>query len=155
MWFVLAVCATVVVTMLPVLLQGNLGPFWHDSLRAQINRTSPFSIWGLWGGLGFEQHVVEGIAVALAIAVAFVPRRRGLIEVCALGAAVVIALQLALTHWFYLYIPWFFPLIAVALVASHPRPALATPREEPPSESRRRRFTRGQDRDLPEVPTPA
>ena len=133
--YVFAVAATVVVTMLPVLLDGNLSAFWHDSLQAQINRTSPFSIWGLWGGLSLEQHLVQGFAVALAIAVAFVPRRRGLIEVCALGAAVVIALQLGLTHWFYLYIPWFFPLVVMAVFGSHPDPALAA--TEAPRQCRR------------------
>jgi hypothetical protein len=146
--YVAAVALTVVVTMLPVLLDGSLSSFWHDSLRAQINRTSPFSIWGLWGGLRFEQRLVEGATIALAVAVAFVPRRRGMIEVCALGAAVIIALQCCLTHWFYLYIPWFFPLLMVALVGAHPEPALAT---EPAAEEawRRQRYGR------PEVPAPA
>jgi len=72
-------------------------------------------VWGLWGGLGVEQHLVQGAAAALAIAVAFVPRKRTVIEVAALGAAVLIALELGITHWFYLYIPWFFPLVMVAL----------------------------------------
>ena len=63
---------------------------------------------------------MEGAAVALAIAVAFVPRRRGMIEVAALGAAVLIALQLAANYWLYSYIVWFFPLVIVALVGSYP-----------------------------------
>ena len=33
----------------------------------------------------------------------------------ALAAAVVIASQLAVDHWFYLYIPWFCGLVFVAL----------------------------------------
>jgi hypothetical protein len=118
--YVLVAAAVSAITMLPVLLGSDLRPFWHDSLRAQINRTSPFSIWGLWGGLGLEQHVVQGFAVALAIAAAFVPRRRTVIQVAALGAAVLIAFQLGLTHWFYLYIPWFFPLLIVAVIGSFP-----------------------------------
>jgi hypothetical protein len=132
-----AVGATIFVTMLPVLLDGNLSVFWHDSLRSQITRSSPFSIWGLWGGLFFEQHVVQGLTIGLAILVAFFPRRRGMVEVCALGAAVVIALQLGLTHWFYLYIPWFFPLLIVALVSAHPEPALARATERAPAVWRR------------------
>ena len=32
----------------------------------------------------------------------------------------VIALQLGISHWFYLYIPWFFPLVLLALIAAHP-----------------------------------
>jgi hypothetical protein len=58
----------------------------------------------------------------LAIAVAFVPRRRDVVVVAALAAAVVIALQLAVTHWFYLYLVWFFPLVLVALLAPYREP---------------------------------
>jgi hypothetical protein len=116
--FVLAFALTVIVLMLPVLLDGNLRVFWHDTFSYQAGRGSPFSIWGLWGGLGFEQHLVQGAGAGLAIALAFVPGRRTIIEVAALGAAVVIALQLGVTHWFYLYIVWFFPLVIVALFSS-------------------------------------
>ena len=34
------------------------------------------------------------------------------------SAAVVIATQLGIEHWFYLYIPWFFPLVMVSLLGS-------------------------------------
>ena len=118
--YVLAYGLTVLVVMLPVLLNKDLHAFWRDTISYQSGRGSPFSIWGLWGGLGFLQHVVQGAAAALAVLVAFVPRRRTIVEVAALGVAVIIALQLGITHWFYLYIPWFFPMVIVALVASHP-----------------------------------
>ena len=61
----------------------------------------------------------------LAIVVAFVPRRRTLPQIAALAAAVLIALQLSVDHWFYLYIPWFFGPLAIALAASVPRERLA------------------------------
>jgi hypothetical protein len=117
---------TVFLVMLPVILQNDLHPFWHDTFAYQVGRGSPFSVWGLYGGLGLGQHLVEGAAAALAVAVAFVPRgRRTVAQVAALGAAVVIALQLGVTHWFYLYIVWFFPLVMVALLGDHPaRPRL-------------------------------
>jgi hypothetical protein len=67
-----------------------------------------------------EQHIVEGAMVALAVAAMFVPRRRGIGQTAAMAAAVMIAFQLCLTYWFYLYIVWFFPLVIVALAASHP-----------------------------------
>jgi hypothetical protein len=114
---------TAVVVMLPVLLAGNLHAFWHDTLSYQVGRGSPFSIWGLYGGLSFEQHMVQGCAVALAIAVAFIPGgARTVAQIAALAAAVLIALQLGVTHWFYLYIVWFFPLVMVALLARYPEP---------------------------------
>jgi hypothetical protein len=118
--YVLAYGLTVVVVMLPVLLRDNLGAFWHDSIAYQADRTSPFSIWGLWGGLGFEQHLVQGATIALALLVAFVPRRRGVVEVAALAAAVMIAVQLSASYWLYSYIVWFFPLVAIALFGSFP-----------------------------------
>ena len=48
------------------------------------------------------------------------PRRRDVVVVAALGAAILIALQLGVTYWFYLYIVWFFPLVMVALLGAYP-----------------------------------
>jgi hypothetical protein len=118
--YTVAFTVTAVVVMLPVLLDNNLSVFWHDSLKSQIDRTSPFSIWGLWGGLGVEQRIVEVLTVLLALVAAFLPRKRTVVEVGALGSAILIAFQLCLTHWFYLYIPWFFPLLIVALIGAFP-----------------------------------
>jgi hypothetical protein len=118
--YVIAFGATGLVVMIPVLTQGNLHAFWRDSISYQSDRVTPFSIWGLWGGLGAVQRVLQGASIALAIAVAFVPSRRGIIEVAALGAAVLIMLQLTVNYWLYPYIVWFYPLVIVALFASHP-----------------------------------
>jgi hypothetical protein len=117
--YALAYGVTIVLAMLPIVLDDNLRAFWRDTVAYQAGRHSPFSIWGLWGGLGFEQRLVEGAAVGLAIAVAFVPRRRGIVEVAALGAAVLIALQLSVNYWLYSYIEWFFPLVMVALLGAY------------------------------------
>ena len=118
--------------MLPVLSAGDLHAFWRDTISYQSSRGSPFSIWGLWGGLGFLQRIVQGAAAALALAALVVPRRRGLVEVAAMAAAILIALQLGVTHWFYLYIPWFFPLVVIAGILAGPAdgggPAALTPR---------------------------
>jgi hypothetical protein len=113
--FLLAFALTLVAAMLPVLLDGNLHAFWHDTIVYQAKRSTPFSVWGLWGGLGFEHHLVEGATIALALIVAVVPRERGLIEMAALAGAIVIALQLSGSYWLYSYIVWFFPPVAVAL----------------------------------------
>ena len=122
------------VAMLPVLLQHNLHAFWRDSIAYQAGRSTPFSVWGLWGGLSVEQHLVQGAAVGLAVAVAFLPRRRGLVETAALAAAVIIALQLAASYWLYSYVVWFFPLVAVALFgafAAREREPLTAPARAP------------------------
>jgi hypothetical protein len=57
-----------------------------------------------------------------AVAAAFLPRRRDLIGLAALAGAVVIALQLGVTHWFYLYIVWFLPFVLVALLGRYREP---------------------------------
>jgi hypothetical protein len=140
-FYVLAYALTVVMVFLPVVLNHNLHAFFTDSIKYQADRPAPFSIWGLWGGLSLEQHVVEGMTVALAILVAFFPRRRTIVEVAALGAAVIIAEQLCLTYWFYLYIPWFFPLVMVALVCAHPSSPLQPALEAYTNPEQRRRGT--------------
>jgi hypothetical protein len=136
--YVLAYALTTVAVMLPVLLQNNLHAFWHDTIAYQAGRTSPFSIWGLWGGLGIEQHLVQGATVALALAVMFIPGRRGLVEVAALAAAVLIALQLSAGYWLYSYIVWFYAPLVVALFGSFPTEigqALAAALDEREAES--------------------
>lgn len=105
----------------PIAFRGDLGTFYDRTLAFQNDRGSPFSVWGLYG-LGGLQNLVQLAAVALAVAVAFVPRRRDVVVVAALGAAVVIAVQLTLTHWFYLYVVWFLPLVLVALLAPYAEP---------------------------------
>jgi hypothetical protein len=122
--YVGAFALTTVAIFLPIALDHNLKAFWDDSVKYQADRPAPFSIWGLWGHLKLERHLVQGLAVGLGLIVAFVPRRRTIVEVAALAGAVIIALQLGLTYWFYLYIPWFFPLAVVALVCSHPSSSL-------------------------------
>jgi hypothetical protein len=136
LWFLLAFALTALVAMLPVLLHDNWRAFWHDTIRYQSQRGSPFSIWGLWGGLGVEQHLVQGAAAALALAVAFLPRgTRTPLQVAALAAAVLIAVQLGVTHWFYLYIVWFCPLVLVALLGRYPEGMRARePHAEPSAE---------------------
>jgi hypothetical protein len=118
--FGIAFALACALTMLPVLLKNDLSAFWHDSVLYQSDRTTPFSVWGLWGGLGWLQSLLQGAVIALALGVAFLPSRRSLIDVAALGAGVLIALQLTLNYWLYPYIVWFVPLAFVALVASHP-----------------------------------
>jgi hypothetical protein len=119
-FYVVAYGATLAVAMLPVFLEHNWHTFWTDTISYQANRNTPFTVWGLWGGARLAQHLVEGAAVALAIAVAFVPRRRGPVEVAALAAAVIIALQIAANYWLYSYIVWFLPMVLVALFGAFP-----------------------------------
>jgi hypothetical protein len=118
--YVAAAAVTVAATLVPVFVAGDPRQFWHETVAYQATRPAPFSIWGLWGGLSVEQHIVQGFAVALAVAAAFVPRRRTVFEVAALAGAILIAIQLGVTYWFYLYIVWFLPAVLVAVAGARP-----------------------------------
>jgi hypothetical protein len=102
--------------------------FWDRTLGFQADRDSPFSLWGLYD-LDVVQRGVQVAAVALAIVLTFVPRRRDLAGLAALSAAILIALQLGTQYWFYLYVVWFFPLVMLALLA--PSTGAAPPRSTP------------------------
>jgi hypothetical protein len=127
----------ILVPLLPVLLSGDWHWFWKDSIAYQSGRPAPFSIWGLWGGynqsLHLPEHIVLGGAVLLGLLAPFWPRgERTIVEVAALGAAIIIGLQMGITYWFYLYIVWFFPLVVIALVFAHPESEQGTaPQPEP------------------------
>jgi hypothetical protein len=126
--FLAAFAATAIVALLPVLLsKGGLHTFYDRTLGYQGDRGSPFSIWGLYGGLGFPQAAVKIGGLVLALLVAFMPRRRDVVTLAALGAAVIVALEAGITHWFYLYIVWFFPLVLVALLGRYGEPGAPSP----------------------------
>ena len=110
---------TLAVTVLPFVPDGGLRELYDRTLGYQAGRGSPFSVWGQVDSLDWLQTVVKVGAVGLALAVAFVPRRPDERQVAALGAAVLIALQLAVTHWFYLYVVWFVPFVLVAMFGAY------------------------------------
>jgi hypothetical protein len=104
--------------------------FYDRTLRTQITRESPFSLWD-WAqyharglpDLHVVQWILEGLLVVGAVAAAFFPSRKSPLQLAALTGALLIGFELVLTHWFYLYIPWFFPFVAFAVVAYEREPA--------------------------------
>jgi hypothetical protein len=108
--------AALVPCLVLVLAYGGLHAFYDRTLGFQASRGSPFSVWGLYDWTA-PQAVVQAGAAILAVALAFVPRRRDVVGLSALSAAVLIALQLGVTHWFYLYLVWFLGPLTVALLA--------------------------------------
>ncbi len=110
----LAAAATV-----PVILLGNgsFGTFWDRSIVWQLGRDSPFSIWGQHTDtLAGVQHVGQYVLVALALAAYLWPPRKTYAQAAAASAALIVGFEILLTHWFYLYIPWFFPLAFIAFL---------------------------------------
>jgi hypothetical protein len=111
--------------------------FYDRTVRFQVGRASPFSVWD-WGqyhakglpDLHLVQRVLQVVLVIGALALAWFPRLRSPLRMAALTAAVLIGFELVLTHWFYLYLPWFFPFVALALVRRS-RSAVGEPRSRP------------------------
>ncbi|HEX2103849.1 MAG TPA: hypothetical protein VHF51_09370 [Solirubrobacteraceae bacterium] len=111
-----AVPFTVVVGVTFALTVDDVGTFWDRTIAFQADRGAPFSIWGLYD-LDVLQRIAQVLAVLIALGVALVPRGRDeRVRLAALCAAVILALQLVVTYWFYLYIVWFFPLVMLALL---------------------------------------
>ncbi len=133
--FVAAFAAVGLLLILQPLLDKGLVNLYQRTIGYQAARGSPFSIWGLYGGLGGLQHAVQALAVALALALAALRwrrRQRDLVTLAAAAAAILIAVQLGITHWFYLYAVWFLPALFVALLAAPGAPERpVTPRLEP------------------------
>jgi hypothetical protein len=100
--------------------------FWDRTIPPQVSRHSPFSLWD-WGqyhaglpDLAWLQKVLQALLVLGAVAAVFVPRRKTPLQLAALTGALLIGFELVLTHWFYLYLPWFFAFVAYAVLAPEP-----------------------------------
>ena len=106
--------------------------FWDRTIPTQVNRNSPFSIWD-WRqyhaagipNLQWIQRILEVALVAGAVVLAIRPRTKSPLQLAALTAALLIGFEVVLTHWFYLYLPWFFGFVAYAVLAGELRPAKA------------------------------
>jgi hypothetical protein len=118
--FFLAFLLTAAIVSIPAITHDSLHTIYERTIEYQANRGSPFSVWGLYGGLHGIQTAVQMTAVLLALALAVLPRRPDVVGLAAACAAIVIATQLGVEHWFYLYIPWFFPLVMIALLGVRP-----------------------------------
>ena len=117
----------------PFVPDGGVRELYDRTLGYQAGRDSPFGIWGQEPSLEWLRVAVQALAIGLVALVAVVPRRRTRVQVAALGAAVLIAAQLAAPHWFYLYVVWFTPFVLVALFACHRLPG---ERAAPPAAAR-------------------
>jgi hypothetical protein len=121
--FALATVAVFSVLALEPGLLKAAETFWDRTIAWQIHRDSPFSIWD-WRqyhaglpDLHILQIVLAVTLAAIAVGLAFYPRHRSPLQLAALTGFLIAAFELVLTHWFYLYIVWFFPFAAIALLA--------------------------------------
>jgi hypothetical protein len=101
--------------------------FFDRTVRFQIGRDSPFSLWD-WQqyharglpDLHLLQRALQALLVLAALAFGWWPRRRSPLRLAALTGVLLVGFELVLTHWSYLYLPWFFPFVAMALVGQLP-----------------------------------
>ena len=128
--FALAFLAVGALASIPALSHDSLHTIYERTFAYQSERNSPFSVWGLYGGLGGWEAAVQIGAVVLAVVLAVIPRRADVVGLAAACGAVMIAMQLGLEHWFYLYVPWFFPLVLIALLGRY-GPPLRRGEEQP------------------------
>jgi hypothetical protein len=118
-----ATLAVFSILLLEPSLLSAVHTFVKRTIGYQLDRDSPFSPWD-WGqyhargipDLHVAQLIVQVSVLALAGVVAAIPQRKGPVELAALSAAVLVGFELTLTHWSYLYIPWFFPFVLLALL---------------------------------------
>jgi hypothetical protein len=116
--------------------------FWNRTIPTQVNRQSPFSLWD-WGqyhaglpDLHWLQRLLQVLLVIGAVTVPFLPRRKSPLQLAALTGALLIGFELVLTHWFYLYLPWFFAFTAFAVLSAAPAVKTATAAEPDGHETR-------------------
>ena len=126
--FALAFCAVIAALFAPFIPGGGIHDLYDRTLGYQASRSSPFSVWGLAPSLDFLRAWVRGAAIALAIGVAIWPRMKSPAQVAALAAAVIVAIQVGATHWFYFYAVWFVPPL---LAASFAAQRVVAPAREP------------------------
>jgi hypothetical protein len=108
-----------VVLLWPAIDPG-LPAVYDRTVAYQAGRDSPFSVWGQVPGLEPLRIALMVAVAALSLVFAFRPKEKQLFQVAALGAALLIGVQLTMQHWFYLYIVWFYPFLLVAMVVRGP-----------------------------------
>jgi hypothetical protein len=123
-----------VFAMVVYLPDGGLRELWNCTMGFQLSRAPDFSPWAITNAHRWTQTVVEVAGLAVLAVVSFWPGRRTLVQISALAAAALIAVQLPAGHWFYFYIMWFLPLTLVAMFAGYrdaPAVSLAAPDDRP------------------------
>jgi Glycosyltransferase family 87 len=124
--FVAAFATVCVAVTIPFIPDGGLRELYDTTIGFQLGRGSPFSIWALHPSLDWLQTALKIGAVGLVAALAFVPRRRDARQVVALAAAVMIAVQLPATHWFYFYLAWIAPLVLATAMSAYREPVMSS-----------------------------
>jgi hypothetical protein len=120
-----ALIGPVVLTAAMLVLLLALGGYdglhkMFDAIAFQSDRGSQLSFWVVTGAPALQIMVqAAGFALAAAGAVAVwrsTDLASSLVRVCAVSAAVLLTFEIGASYWSYAYLPWAYPLLAVALL---------------------------------------
>jgi chromate transport protein ChrA len=117
--FGLAFAATALVLIVPFVPPSALHRFYSLTLGAQLHRKTPLSLWGQAPSLEPLKYLLTAATVGLGIFLAFRPTVRSRAQVAAFSAALLIAIQICVSYWYYTYVVWFAPLVLVALFSQY------------------------------------
>jgi len=131
----LALSAALIALMIALGGAGSLAAMVR-AMSFQFQRGSFFAPWYTFD-VRWLQPLAQAGVLALALAAVLRIRVEGsiradVVRLSALAAALLMALQLSANYWTWSYLPWVFPLLAVALFlgpsyAAAPTPARSTP----------------------------
>ena len=122
--FAIAAALSMSVLLLEPSVWQALRTFVHRTFGYQLGRAAPFSLWD-WRqyharglpNLHTIQRLLQVALVLGALALGRWPARRSPLRLAAFTGALLVGFELVLTYWIYLYLPWFFPFVAFALIA--------------------------------------
>jgi hypothetical protein len=129
--FVAAFTAVTLALYLPLIPDGGLSELHDRTLGYQQVRTGQVRFWASFPDFHWLQIVTQALVAALALMVAFVPRRKTGWQVVALGGALIIAVQLSARNWWAPYTAWFAPLAFAGLFAKYDCREMGAPNVRP------------------------
>lgn len=131
--FAAAFVTVMLAVYLPLMPDGGISELYDRTLGYQEERRGMVLFWGSFPELNWLQSIVQVAVAALAVTVAFVPRRKTPVQLVALAAALLIAVQLSGRNWWATYAVWFAPLAFAGLLAVYDCRETTRAREETPS----------------------
>src|SRR5919108_1331526 len=131
--FAAAFVAVTLAVYLPLMPDGGISELYDKTLGFQEERRGSVLFWGSFPELNWLQTVIQVAVAALAVAVALVPRRKTALQVVALAAALLIAVQLSGRNWWAAYAVWFLPLAFGGLLGAYDCADVPRPRRRGPA----------------------
>jgi Glycosyltransferase family 87 len=131
--FAAAFVAVTLALYLPLMPDGGVPELYDRTLGYQEERAGWSRIWASLPALNWLQTACQVAVAVLALAVAFVPRRKTAFQVTSLAAALVIAAQLTGRNWSAAYVVWFAPLAFGGLLGAYDCADVPRPRRRRPA----------------------